>query len=59
MVNLFLREESRLAYSQSNQYLAEAQKEEAIIIYHPLQQAQSVFQAGERDLTILLCAVQS
>ncbi|MEQ8465463.1 bifunctional pantoate--beta-alanine ligase/(d)CMP kinase [Coleofasciculus sp. E1-EBD-02] len=53
------REPSGLAYSSRNQYLTSAQKAQAPILYKGLQNAQNVFQAGERDRTALIAAVTS
>ena len=54
-----VREESGLAYSSRNQYLTEQQKEQATVLYRGLQQAEKVFQAGERDRSILIETVKS
>lgn len=44
-----VREESGLAYSSRNQYLTQAQKAQAAVLYRALQQAKKVFQSGDRD----------
>ena len=54
-----VREESGLALSSRNQYLTGSQKAKAPIIFHALQQAQTLFQAGERDRISLIEAVKS
>ncbi|MCA1994511.1 MAG: bifunctional pantoate--beta-alanine ligase/(d)CMP kinase [Coleofasciculus sp. S288] len=54
-----VREESGLAYSSRNQYLTPSQKAQAPILYGALQQAETVFQAGERDRVSLISAVKS
>lgn len=54
-----VREESGLAYSSRNQYLTQTQKAHAPLLFRGLQQAQSVFQAGERDRITLIETVKS
>ncbi|HAA30194.1 MAG TPA: cytidylate kinase [Cyanobacteria bacterium UBA8553] len=54
-----VREESGLAYSSRNQYLTQAQKAQAPILFKALQQAKNVFQSGDRDRTILIETVKS
>ncbi len=44
-----VREESGLAYSSRNQYLTQAQKAQASVLFGALQQAKKVFQSGDRD----------
>ncbi|NET56131.1 MAG: bifunctional pantoate--beta-alanine ligase/(d)CMP kinase [Symploca sp. SIO2E6] len=54
-----VREESGLALSSRNRYLTESQKSQAPLIYRALQQAQKVFQAGNRNSTNLIEVVNS
>ncbi len=54
-----VREESGLAYSSRNQYLTQEQKAQAPRLYSALQQAQRVFQSGERDRVSLISAAKS
>lgn len=54
-----VREESGLALSSRNQYLTPEQKAQAPVLYRSLQQAQHVFQSGERDRVSLISAVKS
>ena len=54
-----VREESGLALSSRNQYLTESQKSEAPLIYRSLQQAQKVFQTGDRKSANLIKVVNS
>jgi pantoate ligase/cytidylate kinase len=53
-----LREASGLALSSRNQYLTAAEKEQAVVLYRGLQQAETVFLAGERDSSKLIALVQ-
>ncbi|HBB31026.1 MAG TPA: cytidylate kinase [Cyanobacteria bacterium UBA8803] len=53
-----VREASGLAYSSRNQYLTQSQKAQAPILYRSLQQAQTAFQAGERDGQTLIDTVK-
>ncbi|WP_107667684.1 bifunctional pantoate--beta-alanine ligase/(d)CMP kinase [Cyanothece sp. BG0011] len=53
-----VREPSGLAYSSRNQYLSEAQKEEAIALYQGLQAAKQAFLAGERQTNVLVGCVK-
>lgn len=54
-----VREESGLAYSSRNQYLTQAQKAQAPVLFKALQQAKKVFQSGDRENTILIDTVKS
>ena len=54
-----VREESGLALSSRNQYLTESQKSQAPLIYRALQQAQKIFQAGNRNSANLIEVVNS
>ncbi|MBW4576532.1 MAG: bifunctional pantoate--beta-alanine ligase/(d)CMP kinase [Aphanothece sp. CMT-3BRIN-NPC111] len=54
-----VREASGLAYSSRNQYLTSEQKEQAQVLYRSLQQAQKVFNLGNRDRAGLVEAVKT
>ena len=54
-----IRLESGLAWSSRNKYLTELQKAQSSIIYLALQEAQKVFQAGDRHGTVIIEAVKS
>lgn len=49
-----VREPNGLALSSRNQYLTEAQKEQAATIYRGLKRAEAAFQAGERTAQALI-----
>ena len=53
-----VREPSGLALSSRNQYLAPDQRSQAAVIYRSLQQAERVFQQGERQSNLLIGAVK-
>jgi pantoate ligase/cytidylate kinase len=53
-----LREASGLALSSRNQYLTAREKEQAVVLYRGLQQAEAAFFAGERDSGKLIALVQ-
>ncbi|HCA93563.1 MAG TPA: cytidylate kinase [Cyanobacteria bacterium UBA9226] len=54
-----VREASGLAFSSRNQYLTEAQKAQASILYRSLQEGAKVFQAGDCDRAVIIEAVRS
>ncbi|MEA5511460.1 bifunctional pantoate--beta-alanine ligase/(d)CMP kinase [Crocosphaera sp. UHCC 0190] len=53
-----IREPSGLAYSSRNQYLSAQERDQALVLYHSLQQAKQAFQQGERQGPILIDLVQ-
>jgi len=54
-----VREASGLAMSSRNQYLTQEQKQQASVLYRALQQATSVFKAGDRTAAAILAAVKA
>lgn len=48
-----VREPSGLALSSRNQYLTEAQKQDATVLFRGLQAALAVYQAGERQVALI------
>ncbi|MGL5196660.1 MAG: bifunctional pantoate--beta-alanine ligase/(d)CMP kinase, partial [Chroococcales cyanobacterium] len=54
-----VRESSGLAMSSRNQYLSEAEKTRAAVLYRSLQKAQKVFLRGEVTRQVIIAAVQA
>ena len=53
-----IRESSGLAMSSRNQYLTDAEKQEAAVLYRGLEQAQKVLKAGKTNKTALIEVVK-
>lgn len=54
-----VREASGLALSSRNQYLTPELRQLSAVLYRGLQQAEKLFQAGERQSTVLIAAVKA
>jgi pantoate ligase/cytidylate kinase len=54
-----VREASGLAYSSRNQYLNEADRDRAAVLFQALQRAESIAQSGRRDRQTILETVRS